>query len=515
MRTHGSARAVVVAVLGGALLAGTSPAFAQDAGEDPRVGPAQQAAPPDREGGGNFRIQCGVSHHVADDPIVRPGQPGGSHLHAFAGNTEVDAYSTEESIRTHGGGTCHGGTLNRSGYWIPSLEDADGRLLPLAPWHVYYKNGAVDPTRVEPMPAGLRIVAGNAGARSAQSLGTVRWACGATAISRAEDFSSSIPACEQGDIVIAMVMFPQCWNGFDLDSPDHSSHMAYAEHRGGPWHVCPASHPVPLPQITVNLHQPVEDPRGSAGWRLSSDGPERAEVPGGLTMHADWFDGWDRDIVHTFVTRCINGRLDCSGGTLGDGRALRWLEQGSGQVRVTEPAATHPPVFTDLDGNTHRHSIEGLAGRGVITGYADLTFRPDLGVTRGQAASFLARALDLPAGHGTGFSDVPPDSTHARAVSALVQAGVASGHSDGTFRPGLVVTRGQMAALVDRAFGPFPAAGHGFTDVAGTTHERAVAALTQAGIVAGYGDATFRPGAPVRRDQIASFLARALAATGR
>lgn len=332
-RTALASAGALLAVTG--LLASALPTAAQAApGDDPRIVAAQPAAP-SGDGSGNFRIQCGVSHHVADDPIVRPNQPSGSHMHAFAGNTAVDAYSTATSIRTTGESTCHGGTLNRSGYWIPSLYDADGRILPLDPWHVYYKHGTVDPASVRPMPQGLRMVAGNAAATSAQPLETVRLSCGTTPIRRAEDFSSAMPACAQGDFVAMSVIFPQCWTGRELDSSDHTSHMAYAQHVGQPWHVCPATHPVPLPQITVNLHQVVREARGSAGWRLSSD---HTGQPGGQTLHSDWFDGWDPAVVETFVAHCIHRRLDCSGGNLGDGTALTWFQEGENEHRVTTPA---------------------------------------------------------------------------------------------------------------------------------------------------------------------------------
>jgi len=43
---------------------------------------------------GAFRTECRYSHVSFDDPIVYPGQPGAAHLHAFYGNTAMDAYTT-------------------------------------------------------------------------------------------------------------------------------------------------------------------------------------------------------------------------------------------------------------------------------------------------------------------------------------------------------------------------------------------------------------------------------------
>ena len=65
--------------------------------DEPIAGP--QGATP------QFLVECLYSHAAADDPIVYPGQPGHSHLHMFFGNTEVDAFTTVESLR-NGDTTC-------------------------------------------------------------------------------------------------------------------------------------------------------------------------------------------------------------------------------------------------------------------------------------------------------------------------------------------------------------------------------------------------------------------------
>ena len=91
------------------------------------------------EPSGNFRTICSFSHLSFDDPIVYPGQPGLSHLQMFFGNTLTDAYSTYQSLRTTGGGTCQGGPVNRSAYWAPALLNAAGQVLVPDTMIVYYK----------------------------------------------------------------------------------------------------------------------------------------------------------------------------------------------------------------------------------------------------------------------------------------------------------------------------------------------------------------------------------------
>ena len=109
------------------------------------------------------------------------------------------------------------------------------------------------------MPAGLRMIAGDAKATRGQSDSVLAWmGCG---------WSPFILECGTGGQMWVIVTFPQCWNGRDLDSPDHKSHMAYVRYGG---HSCPASHPVPIPQLAINVFwtQPPGDYRT---FRLSSD----------------------------------------------------------------------------------------------------------------------------------------------------------------------------------------------------------------------------------------------------
>jgi hypothetical protein len=112
------------------------------------------------------------------------------------------------------------------------------------------------------------------------------------------------------------------------------------------------------------------------------------------------------------------------------------------------------------------------------------------------------------------FRDVRSDDVHRRGIDCVAWWRVASGHPDGSFRPGEAVTRGQMATFVSTAIlaagAPLPPPAARFRDVSGT-HQRAVERLVAAGIVGGYADGTFRPSQAVTRGQMASFLAAAAA----
>jgi hypothetical protein len=114
------------------------------------------------------------------------------------------------------------------------------------------------------------------------------------------------------------------------------------------------------------------------------------------------------------------------------------------------------------------------------------------------------------------YADVPPDSTHARAVSCMTAWGVTTGTGPATYVPNAPVTREQMASfvarLVERTFRGLPPEGEvpdAFTDDEGSGHEGNINRLAAAGIVGGTGGGRYSPLAGVPREQMASFLARA------
>jgi Domain of unknown function (DUF1996) len=265
---------------------------------------------------GAFRISCSYSHMSYDDPIVFPGEPGRAHLHTFFGNTGTDAYSTASSLLTTGNSTCTGGTINRSAYWIPSLIRTTNGA-PLAPTDALFYYKGVGVPNIQPMPNGLRMIAGDARATTPppQFSSHYRFHC------ERADFSSYsygfvIPNCPAGDSIALELWFPVCWDGVNLDSADHKSHMAYSQNS-----ACPTSHPVVLPQITFNVSWRV--PVGATGseYRLSSDGYP-ATTPGGYSMHGDWFMGWKPEVRDVWTNGCLRALRDCHAHLTGGGQEM-------------------------------------------------------------------------------------------------------------------------------------------------------------------------------------------------
>jgi Tol biopolymer transport system component len=164
--------------------------------------------------------------------------------------------------------------------------------------------------------------------------------------------------------------------------------------------------------------------------------------------------------------------------------------------------------------------IRCLACQGIAGGYSDGTFRPGANVTRGHVAKFVANATGytdaIPATHQT-FRDVPPDSTFWLFIERVVAHSVISGYACGPdcleFRPGAAVTRGQVAKFVANAAGfadAIPPAQQTFADVPqDSTFWLFIERTSAHGVVGGYSDGTFRPGAPVTRGQTSKFIANA------
>ncbi len=261
---------------------------------------------------GVIRTVCGFSHMGYDDPIVFPGQPGMSHLHTFFGNATINA-NTKETVG--GASTCHGGSANSTGYWIPSMIDGTGRPIPPSFIEVYYKTGyqGSESNVVGAPPKGLRMIAGDSTLRSpspevpTHGRRIINYTCD-------NGNFASIPNCPVGSRLSKIIEFPQCWDGKNLDSPDHKSHMSYGINGKG----CPASHPVAIPVITeIVRYDKVESATGN--WRLSSD---NYDGPAGYSGHADWWNGWDQDIFNAVVQSCYKTARDCSTDLVGDGRQL-------------------------------------------------------------------------------------------------------------------------------------------------------------------------------------------------
>jgi hypothetical protein len=256
--------------------------------------------------GTNFVVRCGWSHQKQVDPIVTPGSPGtpSFHMHDFYGNKTTEANSTLKTLRAAASRRDHGTTCeprpgntfgDTAAYWIPTVSWTDSRgttALKASQTFFYYRAGLKDPADVLPHPAGLKIVTEHGK--------NVEWRC------LNGTWSTTPPAqCSNGKLVLR-IFFPDCLqvdaNRLPLrDSFDHRSHMIEATPSNGGFGECPTTHPYPVPRLQTNFQYPIPTTPGTV--TLSSDHPGD---PPGSTMHADFFNAWQKGTLKDMVNRCIN-----------------------------------------------------------------------------------------------------------------------------------------------------------------------------------------------------------------
>jgi len=185
-------------------------------------------------------------------------------------------------------------------------------------------------------------------------------------------------------------------------------------------------------------------------------------------------------------------------------------------LSVFSPLSAQAAIFPDVpNGFWAQKDIEEIAAKGIVTGKPNGRFDPNAPVTRGQFAQMLYRALHLPEGPAS-FKDIKNDTILGKAVGAIVQAKIAQGYPDGTFRPNQPITRGQMAVMITRALGyedkaiayknaPLP-----FKDRFVETQRGYIKVVSELGIIRGTSATTFSAGKPTTRAQTAVILNRML-----
>ena len=178
------------------------------------------------------------------------------------------------------------------------------------------------------------------------------------------------------------------------------------------------------------------------------------------------------------------------------------------------PVTAYADHFPDVSRNHWAYeSIHRLSAAEILNGYSNGVFRPEREVTRAQAAVILARALDvdLDTPFQPEFNDVPADHYAYPAIASLTERGVFSNAS--SFNPDRPLPRSQMAKIIVEGFGITVDSNHQltFTDVPETlwAHDYIIT-LAEVGISEGYTPTTFKYGVNVTRGQLAAFIDRAL-----
>eukprot|EP01088_Endostelium_zonatum_P014628 TRINITY_DN328_c0_g1_i1.p1 TRINITY_DN328_c0_g1~~TRINITY_DN328_c0_g1_i1.p1 ORF type:complete len:553 (-),score=90.91 TRINITY_DN328_c0_g1_i1:36-1694(-) len=248
------------------------------------------------------------------DPIVNPGAISG-HSHRVYGGQNFGPGSTtinatqQYNYLTRSQCTSCSNSKDLSNYWIPDLyyqyPTGTFQLVPNAGLTVYYLSRGGTGNQSQPVmtafPEGLRMLAGSPYRRSFTNGSVADKAISYNCLTSQKpgpqgepnNFPTDRWVCDNG--LRAQIWFPMCWDGVNLDSADHKSHMSYPIQApdGGD---CPATHPVRIPGIFFEILfdvNPSKWPHGQGTnpfvWSCGD--------PTGYGLHGDFLNGWDRSVV--------------------------------------------------------------------------------------------------------------------------------------------------------------------------------------------------------------------------
>ncbi|GAA3800977.1 hypothetical protein GCM10022226_20750 [Sphaerisporangium flaviroseum] len=262
---------------------------------------------------GSFVSRCGRNengHHNSDNVIVAPGVTNGAHhVHDYVGNLDNNGFSTNESLQA-AGTTCSNGDKSTH-YWPvlrlqsgkgPDADKAGGGLdgnvgSIVRPASVTLTMRGNPTSKVVGMPLFLRIITGDAKSfTNGPTNANARWTCTGFENRQLRD---KYPICPRGSQVVRLLQFQSCWDGNNIDSANHRTHVAFAGADG----TCPSGFKA-IPALEQRITYSV--PPGP-GFALDSF-PEQLHKP--VTDHGDFINVMSDALMKQAVD-CINNGRRC------------------------------------------------------------------------------------------------------------------------------------------------------------------------------------------------------------
>jgi len=197
-----------------------------------------------------------------------------------------------------------------------------------------------------------------------------------------------------------------------------------------------------------------------------------------------------------------------TGVSLGTAKIRAVTEEGNYAAECTVKT-----VFSDVaDPNEFYYEyVYNMVDKGIVTGWADGTFRPYNECNRAAVVTFLWRLEGRPEPKKkAGFSDLTGNPEFDKAIAWASENGITTGWSDNTFRPWNSCNRAAVMTFLWRAAGkPKPNKKASFSDLTGNTDfDDAISWASENGITTGWADGTFRPWNICNRLAVVSFLSR-------
>ena len=170
--------------------------------------------------------------------------------------------------------------------------------------------------------------------------------------------------------------------------------------------------------------------------------------------------------------------------------------------------------FPDITKHWAREYINTAYNLGILKGYDDGTFKPNVSMSRVQVVSVLARAFDLKATTSAPFKDISQyDQQIQSEIAAAYEAGLIK-ENGGSFNPKGELTRTQLALMLLRLSNNLTGEEYTsttstpFKDIVNYDDETKVAVnfLYASGIVEGTSGTTFAPAEKITRAQLAKII---------
>ncbi|MGW1799468.1 DUF1996 domain-containing protein [Streptomyces sp. NPDC001984] len=288
---------------------------------------ANVAAKPRRTGSastGSFTTRCGVNankNHNTDNVIVAPGVTNGAHhLHDYVGNQKVNAFSSNDTF-LQGGTSCQNKNDLSAYYWpVVRVQDGtqdfdqnadgggkEGNVGRIAvPSQAQIKYVGSPTSKVVAMPQFLRIITGDAKAFvNGTANANAHWSC--TGFENKVQLTDKYPICPRGSQVVRSFAFQSCWDGTNIDSANHRTHVAFADAGGNCQNGFKA-----IPQLTMRLVYNVPRPsiqNGVVKNAYAVDGfPEQLHKP--ITDHDDFIAVTTGGLANK-IASCVNRGQRC------------------------------------------------------------------------------------------------------------------------------------------------------------------------------------------------------------
>ena len=180
-----------------------------------------------------------------------------------------------------------------------------------------------------------------------------------------------------------------------------------------------------------------------------------------------------------------------------------------------------PSVSYTVQGSSGGHSsssrptLNTKDHYGFVVGYPDGTVQPEGKITRAEVATIYFRMLTDESrtkfwSQSNAYSDVKAGDWFNNAVSTLSNAGIISGYEDGTFRPNGYITRAEFATIAARFFDAAYSGEDLFPDISGHWAKDYINQAANKGFVNGYEDGTFKPNQNITRAEAVTLVNRTL-----